>query len=119
MSSILLVEDEKILRVSLSDALRAEGYAVLPVEEGKSAMRSLEEGEFSLVITDIRLPDIGGMEILKKSLAESPSTPVIMMTGYGSIEDAVQAMRTGAFDYITKPFDLDEMLVTVSKALEI
>jgi DNA-binding NtrC family response regulator len=117
--SILLVEDEKILRISLHDALRAEGFPVLAVEDGEAALTALEEGAFSLVITDIRLPGIGGMEILKKSLAEAPSTPVIMMTGFGSIEDAVQSMRLGAFDYITKPFDLDELLITARKAIEV
>jgi DNA-binding NtrC family response regulator len=117
--SILIVEDEKILRISLADALKAEGYTVLAVEDGNEALAVLAEGEFSLVITDIRLPGAGGAEVLRASLAESPATPVIMMTGYGSIKDAVEAMRVGAFDYVTKPFDLDEMLVTVHKALEI
>lgn len=117
--SIILVEDEKIVRISLADALKAEGYTVLPVGDGQSALSALEEGEFSLVITDIRLPGASGIDILKKSLSESPSTPVIMMTAFGNIKDAVESMRLGAFDYITKPFDLDEMLITVSKALEV
>jgi DNA-binding NtrC family response regulator len=117
--SILIVEDEKILRISLADALKAEGYTVLAVDDGNEALAVLAEGEFSLVITDIRLPGAGGAEILRASLTESPATPVIMMTAFGSIKDAVDAMRLGAFDYVTKPFDLDEMLVTVHKALEI
>ncbi len=119
MQSILLVEDEKILRISLADALKAEGYTVYAVEDGKVALRTLQEGSFSLVITDIRLPEAGGMDVLKKSLEEQPTTPVIMVTGYGSISDAVEAMRLGAFDYITKPFNLDELLATVKKALHI
>ncbi len=117
--SILIVEDEKILRISLTDALKAEGYTVFAVADGKEALAALDEGDFSLVLTDIRLPGASGVDILRNSLAESPLTPVIMMTGYGSIKDAVSAIRTGAFDYITKPFDLDEMLVTVAKALEL
>lgn len=117
--SVLLVEDEKIVRVSLAEALREEGYIVLPVNDGKSAESALDEAEFSLVITDLRLPEVSGMELLRKCLAEAPSTPVIMMTAFGTIKDAVEAMRIGAFDYITKPFDLDEMLLTVSKALEL
>ena len=117
--SIIIVEDEKIVRISLSDALKAEGHTVLAVADGKDALTAIEEGEFSLVITDIRLPGAGGIDILRKSLAESPSTPVIMMTAYGTIQDAVEAMRVGAFDYITKPFDLDEMLITVNKALDV
>lgn len=117
--SIIVVEDEKIIRVSLVEALKQEGHTVLPVSDGNEALRTLEEGQFSLVITDIRLPGAGGLDILRKSLAESPSTPVIMMTAYGNIRDAVDAMRAGAFDYITKPFDLDEMLLTVSRALNL
>jgi two-component system response regulator AtoC len=117
--SIIVVEDEKIVRVSLVDALKAEGYTVLSVEDGNDAVAALEGGQFSLVITDIRLPGAGGLEILRKSLAESPATPVVMMTAYGNIKDAVEAMRLGAFDYITKPFDLDEMLLTVGRALNV
>jgi two-component system response regulator AtoC len=117
--SILVVEDEKIVRISLTDALKAEGYTVLSVEDGGKAIAALEEAEFSLVITDIRLPEVSGIEILRKCLFEAPSTPVIMMTAFGSIKDAVEAMRIGAFDYMTKPFDLDEMLLTVGRALEL
>jgi two-component system response regulator AtoC len=117
--SILIVEDEKILRVSLADALKGEGFSVLAVADGNEALTALEEGEFALVITDIRLPGAGGTEILRKTLGESPTTPVIMMTAYATVRDAVEAMRSGAFDYVTKPFDLDEMLITVHKALEV
>lgn len=118
-NSILIIEDEKIVRVSLTDALKAEGYTVLAVADGNAALLALERGDFSLVITDIRLPGAGGIQILRKSLSEAPSTPVIMMTAYGNIKDAVEAMRLGAFDYITKPFDLDEMLISVSRALDV
>lgn len=117
--SILVVEDEKIVRVSLTDALKSEGYTVFPVTDGKQALNALSEAEFSLVITDIRLPEANGVEVLRTALTESPSTPVIMMTAFGSIKDAVEAMRIGAFDYITKPFDLDEMLLTVKRALDL
>ena len=117
--SILIVEDEKILRISLADALKGEGYSALAVADGNEALAALEDGEFSLVITDIRLPGAGGAEILRKTLSESPTTPVIMMTAYATVRDAVEAMRGGAFDYVTKPFDLDEMLVTVHRALEV
>ncbi len=117
--SILIVEDEKILRISLTDALKAEGYTILAVPNGEEALHAIKQGDFSLVITDIRLPDISGMEILRQSLQISPSAPVIVMTAYGNIKDAVESMRIGAFDYITKPFDLDEMFVTVNKALEV
>ena len=117
--SILLVEDEKILRITLADALRGEGYTVLAAADGSEGLALIEEGEFSLIITDIRLPGASGLDILRKSLEDSPLTPVIVMTAYGSIKDAVAAIRSGAFDYVTKPFDLDELLVTVAKALEL
>lgn len=117
--SILVVEDEKIVRVTLTEALKEEGYIVLPLADGTSAEAALDEAEFSLVISDIRLPGKGGMELLRTCLTDAPSTPVIMMTAYGTIKDAVEAMRIGAFDYITKPFDLDEMMLTVAKALQL
>ena len=117
--SILIVEDEKILRISLADALKEEGYTVLAVPDGEEAILAIKQGVFSLIITDIRLPGISGMEVLRQSMQIAPSAPVIVMTGYGNIKDAVESMRIGAFDYITKPFDLDEMFVTVNKALEV
>ncbi|MGW8195299.1 MAG: sigma-54-dependent transcriptional regulator [Desulforhopalus sp.] len=117
--SILIVEDEKILRISLADALKGEGYTVLDVAHAEEALLAIKQGDFSLIITDIRLPGISGLEVLRQSMQLAPSTPVIVMTGYGNIKDAVESMRIGAFDYITKPFDLDGMLVTVSKALEV
>jgi len=117
--SILIVEDEKILRISLADALKEEGYTVLVATNGKEALAAIKQGIFSVIITDIRLPDISGMEILRKSMEIAAAVPVVMMTGYGNIKDAVESMRIGAFDYITKPFDLEEMFVTVSKALEV
>ncbi len=117
--SILIVEDEKILRISLTDALKEEGYTVLAVNDAEEALSALQHSDFSLIITDIRLPGINGMELLHQSLQSAPSTPVIVMTGYGNIKDAVESMRIGAFDYITKPFDLDDIFVTVNKALEV
>lgn len=117
--SILIVEDEKILRISLADALKEEGYTVLAVTNGKEALAAIEQGIFSVIITDIRLPDISGMEVLRKSMEVAAAVPVVLITGYGNIKDAVESMRIGAFDYITKPFDLEEMFVTVNKALEV
>ncbi|MFV0437110.1 MAG: sigma-54-dependent transcriptional regulator [Desulfopila sp.] len=117
--SILIVEDEKILRISLTDALKEEGYTVLAVNDAEKALSALQQSDFSLIITDIRLPGINGMDLLRQSMQSSPSTPVIVMTGYGNIKDAVESMRIGAFNYITKPFNLDDIFVTVSKALEV
>jgi len=119
MESILVIEDEKIMRVTLADALKAEGHSVYAVSDGAQGMIALKEGEFSLVISDVRLPDISGIAILKQVKQEDPAIQVIMITGYGKIENAVEAMRLGAFDYITKPFALDEMLLTVQRALDV
>jgi two-component system response regulator AtoC len=116
--SVLIIEDEKIMRVSLADMLKAEGYTVLTAEDGASGILALSRGEFSLVITDVRLPDVSGIGILKKAVQDNPSLPVIVMTAYGTIDDAVEAMRLGAFDYITKPFAMEELLIVVRRALE-
>jgi len=115
--SILIVEDEKTMRISLADALVAEGYTVLAVGTCEEGLTALREGAFSLVITDIRLPDKNGMEILRQVKGQGQGL-VIIMTAFGSIEDAVSAMRSGAYDYVTKPFSLDEMLLTVARALD-
>lgn len=116
--SILIIEDEKIMRVSLADMLKAEGYTVLAAEDGASGLLALGQGDFSLVITDVRLPDVSGIAVLKKAVQDNPSLPVIVMTAYGTIDDAVEAMRLGAFDYITKPFALDELLIVIKRACE-
>ena len=117
-ASILIVEDEKTMRITLADILAAEGYTVYPVATCGEGLTALEEGEFSLVITDVRLPDRNGTEILRQVGRQSGETLVIIMTAFGSIGDAVHAMQNGAYDYITKPFALDEMLLTVRRALE-
>jgi DNA-binding NtrC family response regulator len=116
--SILIVEDEKTMRISLADALAGEGYTVYAVGTCEEGLAALREGAFSLVITDIRLPDKNGMEILRQVKQQGMGGIVIIMTAFGSIEDAVRAMRIGAYDYMTKPFSLDEMLLTVERALD-
>ncbi len=116
--SVLIIEDDKTMRITLADALKHEGYTVYSASDGKEGMTALREGNFSLIITDVRLPDITGMEILRRVRQEGISSIIIIMTAYGSIEDAVEAMRNGAYDYITKPFDLDEMLLVVNRALD-
>jgi DNA-binding NtrC family response regulator len=117
-ASILLIEDEKIMRISLADMLKAEGYTVFAAPDGAGGFAALKQGDFSLVITDVRLPDVSGIALLKETIRENPSIPVIIITAYGSIDDAVEAMRQGAFDYITKPFSPAEMLIAVKRAVE-
>ncbi len=117
---ILLIEDEKIMRVTIKDYLMKSDYEVHAFEKGMEAITAFKEDEFSLVVTDIRLPDMNGFEILKAlKMKEDGNVPVIMMTAFGTIKDAVDAMKIGAFDYITKPFSLDEFILIVKRALDV
>jgi len=101
---ILLVEDEVTIFVTLRDALTDAGHEVLGATETDSALALLEEGSPELVLTDVRLPGAGGLAVLERALALDPARPVLVMTGYATVEDAVEAMRLGAVDYVQKPF---------------
>jgi DNA-binding NtrC family response regulator len=114
---ILVIEDERIMRVTLADALSSAGYEVVAVEDGERGLKEAESSSFEVVITDVRLPDTSGLNILRM-IKERDETCVIVMTAYGTIKDAVEAMKQGAFDYITKPFSLDEFMIIVERALE-
>jgi two-component system response regulator AtoC len=116
---LLIIEDEEIMRVTLKDSLEANGYEVQACEKGSDGINAVKEDTFSMVITDIRLPDMTGIDILKIIKEKDKSVPVITMTAFGTIKDAVEAMKLGAFDYITKPFSLDEFNLIVNRALEV
>jgi len=107
---ILLVEDEKTIAITLGDDLTGAGHAVVHTPDGKEAMQLLKEQSFDCVITDVRLPGADGLQVLKAAKAARPETEVLMMTGYATIEQAVEAMRAGADDYIQKPFLNDTIL---------
>jgi DNA-binding NtrC family response regulator len=115
---ILIVEDEKLIRWSIRSRLKEEGYSIDEAENGKEAFQLLRDDDCDLMLLDFRLPDITGLEILERVRQEAPDVSVVMMTAYGTVENAVQAMKLGAFDYLTKPVNLDELLVIVQKALE-
>ena len=115
---VLIVEDEKLIRWSIKSRLEENGYVVSEVDSGKKAFGLLEEEDFDLMLLDFRLPDTTGLEILRRVRQEAPETSVVMMTAYGTVESAVEAMKLGAFDYLTKPVNLDELTVIVNKALE-
>jgi DNA-binding NtrC family response regulator len=117
-ATILLIEDEKIMRITLVDALKSAGYDVVSFESGKEALNFLKDNLFDVVITDVRLPDVDGIEILRQIVRLNDSQ-VIVMTAFGTIKDAVEAMKIGAFDYITKPFSLDEFLLLIERALDV
>ncbi len=115
---ILIVDDERLIRQSLQKALAGQGYAVLPAENGKTAIHLLEEESPDLVLLDLKLPDINGIELLKRLRELDRNLPVLLITAYGSIDTAIQAIRLGAYDYITKPFDLETIVLSVNNALE-
>jgi len=116
--TILLIEDEKIMRITLEDALKGAGYEVMSFDAGGPALQSVKDNSFDVAVTDVRLPDIDGFDIVREINGRSDA-PVIVMTAYGTIKDAVEAMKLGAFDYITKPFALDEFLLLIERALEL
>lgn len=118
MATILIADDEKNIRSGLSIAFQDEGYDTLEAEDGLKAWALVNRTKVDLVITDLRMPGLSGFELLKKITSAYPVLPVIVLTGHGSIEDAVQAMHDGAIDFFTKPVDLDHLILTAGKALE-
>ena len=116
--SILIVDDEQVVRDSLVHWFTEEGYEVEASESASDALSKLASREIDLVIADIRMPGIDGIELLEKIKTEQLDAGVIVMTGYASVETAVRALKHGAFDYITKPFDPDDLSVVVRNALE-
>ncbi len=117
-NKILIVDDEKLMRVSLEDKLTKEGYAVNSLSNAVEGIKLLQSINFDAVITDLRLPRMDGIDFLREIKKASPDTVVIIMTAYGSIENAVTAMKEGAYDYVTKPFSLEELTIKLRKALK-
>ena len=118
MAKILIIDDEPSILSVLSVLLKAEGYDVVPCDGSEKAVALIKNTPFDLMISDIRMRPIDGMALLKLAAEHQPSMSVLMVTGYGTVETAVEALKLGAFDYITKPFKLDELLITVKRALE-
>lgn len=117
-SKILLIEDEKNLREILKILLEGENYEVSTAKDGTDGIGWLNRDIFDLIITDIRMPGVDGFQILKKAQETSPETLVIMITAFGTTESAIEALKLGAYDYIHKPFKMDEIRLVVKKALE-
>ena len=115
---ILIVDDEDGMRRLLGRVLTREGYDTSTVGSGVEALRLVANERFDLVVTDIKMPEMDGLQLLENLKEYEPSLPIIVMTAYGTIENAVQALRLGAYDYIAKPFETDEIKLTVAKALE-
>ena len=116
--SILIVDDEKGQRDILNLILKKEGYDVTDVPGVREALAQLEKREFELVMTDLKMQGQGGMELLESVLANDPQQCIIMMTAHGSVDSAVEAMRKGAFDYLEKPLERDNLLLTLRRAFE-
>lgn len=117
--TILIAEDEKLLRESLAELLTEEGYEVLQAENGKEAYALAIKSPVDIVLTDIRMPEMDGLELLDRLKQLAPETPVIVITAFGTVENAVAAMRTGAADYLLKPVQFDDVLVRVERALQV
>ncbi len=118
MEKILVVEDKDSMAQMLKETLELEGYEVIIARDGAEGIRRLRDSKVDVVLTDLKLPKKDGLEVLKASKQENPLTPVIVMTAFGSIETAVNAMRSGAYDFITKPLDIDHLHIVINRALK-
>jgi DNA-binding NtrC family response regulator len=116
---ILIIDDEPLMRVTVQDALAGEGYEALAAENGKSGTDLFKATMPDIVITDLKLPDMNGIQILQEIKSVQPSSEVILITGFGSIDSAVMAMKEGASDYLTKPFSMDKLLLVINRILRI
>lgn len=115
---ILIVDDDKRLRSTLKGLLVEEAHEVTTCEDGTEAIKQCMAGQFDLIITDLKMPGADGLDVLRKAKQEDPDTLVILITGFASLETAIQAIREGAYDYITKPFKLEEFKILIKNAAE-
>ncbi len=115
---VLVVDDDLEMCGLLSDVLKGEDFLVTAIPESLEALKLLKKEEFDVVITDLRMSGLKGLDLLEETRQVAPLTPVIIITAFGTIESAIKAMKMGAYDYITKPFQMDEIVITVKKALE-
>ena len=117
--SILIIDDEPLMRLSMLDGLKAEGYHVQEASNGEEGIKKITTGPYDLVITDLRMPGSDGLEVVRVCKETSPETEVIVITAHGSVDTAVQAMKLGAHDYVTKPFSMDELLLIVDRVTKV
>ena len=118
MAKILVIDDEKSIRNTLTEILAAEDHEVLSAEDGPTGLALCGENKFDVVLCDIKMQEMDGMEVLDKILEQPRDVPVIMISGHGDIEIAVEAIKKGAFDFLEKPLDLNRLLITIRNALE-
>src|SRR5437868_9059903 len=118
MADILIIDDEKAIRKTLSEILSFEGYKIDEAGDGEDGLKKFKEKNYDVVLCDIKMPKIDGIEFLQKAGEANADVPIIMISGHGNIETAVEAVKTGAFDYISKPPDLNRLLITIRNALD-
>jgi len=116
---LLIIDDEANLRRTLTAVLQRRGFTIYSAADGESGLYLFRHEKPDLVLTDLSMPGMSGLELLKRIKAERPAVPVLMMTAYGSIESAVEAMKAGAADYVTKPFAMEEIALKIDKALQL
>jgi len=115
---ILVIDDEDIVRLSCSRTLVPEGYELKMAKNGTEGLKMLEEDAFDLVLTDLKMPNMDGIEVLANIKENWPATDVVIVTGYQTVETAVKAIKLGAFDYIEKPFTPDSLIATVANVFK-
>ncbi len=118
MSNILIIDDEKAIRKTLSEILSYEGYKIDEAGDGEEGFRKFREKEYDVILCDIKMPKMDGIEFLEKAKELNPDLPIIMISGHGTIETAVEAVKKGAYDYISKPPDLNRLLITIRNAMD-
>ena len=116
MTKILIIDDERSIRNTLKDILGFEGYAVEVAENGLLGLEMVKIADFDIILCDIKMPEMDGIEVLEKILEMKPETTVVMISGHGNIDTAVEAIKKGAFDFIVKPLDLNRLLITIRNA---
>lgn len=118
MTSILIIDDEKAIRKTLTEILSFEGYQIDEAPDGEEGLKSFKEKTYDVVLCDIKMPKLDGIEFLQKATEFNPDVPIIMISGHGTIETAVEAVKKGAYDFIQKPPDLNRLLITIRNAKE-
>ncbi len=118
MSSILIIDDEKAIRKTLGEILSYEGYKMDEAGDGEEGLKRFKEKAYDVVLCDIKMPKVDGIEFLEKAREANPDVPIIMISGHGTIETAVDAVKKGAYDYISKPPDLNRLLITIRNAMD-
>ena len=118
MSKILVIDDERSIRNTLKDILGYEQYQVDLAEDGNQGLELIRKNEYDIVLCDIKMPGMDGIEVLEKIQDESADIPVVMISGHGNIDTAVESIKKGAYDFIEKPLDLNRLLITIRNAMD-